>query len=392
MSSQRPIYLLVAMLSLVAPSFGSTIRLSPEQHQRAGISTTRVIAQDSATSLRVVGSLVRSPDATNLVRSPVSGRIELVAVEPGTRVQRGQLLMVVHSHELHDLSAELRLSEREREMANNRLESGRRLLELEGISRLELERREQEALRASLAVDAIRVELEDLGLTTKEIDELTVGSLHGELPVRSPFPGVVLEVLARSEERVQPWSPLLSIGDPNRLELDLQVQPDLAQWVSVGDLVRFAPIGVSARFDAVVVTRVPDVDPTTRTVRIRAHVEQLDARLIPGMFVEGELHPTSAPTEAMGGDEGAPVALVPESALVRIDGGDVVFVEVDDLTYEIRRLRLGPGDGRMVPVFEGVSVGEAVVSEGAFLLKSEAVRGSEPDGESDGENGEGELR
>ena len=379
---RRGCYLFVLFVALAAGSaasharqLGETVRLDRESAPRVGIETAVVRTEPRQAGVRVVGTVVRSPDATTEVRSTVEGPVDGVFVEPGSRVERGQVLMVIHSHEVHEMAASLRLAEREREIAANRVEAGRRLLELEGISRLDLERREQELLRANLGVEAIRVELEDLGLTANEIQSLTVGDLHGELPVRAPVAGVVLDLHAAPGERVQPWVPLLSIGDPGRLELDLQVEPRLAELVQTGDRVRFGAVGSDPLFEAEVFTRVPEVERMTRTVRIRAHVDAPDGRLLPGMFVEGVLVPRADSDRGLRDD--AMVTRVPEGAVVRIEGRDVVFVVSGESTYTVRALVLGPSDGRGYVVLDGLVAGEEIVVEGAFLLKSRAVRGDD---------------
>ena len=375
---------LVLMCAVVAVNAQTAeVQLNPEEIARAAIRVEPASTAMGDRSVRVVGQIVRSPDATHEMRSPVHGIVQQLAVEPGTRVRRGQVLMVLHSHELHDLATELRLGQREIEMARNRLEAGRELYELEGISRVELERREHAAVRAELEVEAIEVELEDLGMTSEEIAELTIGSLHGELPVRSVASGVILDLHVSSEARVQPWETLLSIGKPDSLELDLQVQPNLADGIMPGDRVRFAPVGERPCCDATVVTRVPQVDPTTRTVKIRAEVDNGGRMLLPGMFVEGTLSRSRA-----AGADVSPTSstVVPAGAVIRIDGKDVVFIQQSEGRYLARQVELGDYDGSRYELISGASPGDQIVVEGTFLLKSRLLRaGEESDGESDPE-------
>ncbi len=353
-----------------------TIELNSTELERAGIVTTAVRANDSQRIVRVVGQVVRSPDATHAVRSPVEGRVESLLVTPGTVVRRGQLLMTLHSHRVHEVSANLRLAKSELEIARNRLEAGRQLLELEGISRLELERREQEALRADLAVQALVVDMEDVGLTREEIDAMSVGSLHGELPVRARVAGTVLDLHVATEARVLPWEPLLSIGKSESLELDLQVQPSLSQGIRPGDQMRFAPVGSEACCDAVVLTRIPQVDPTTRTVKVRAQVTGSTTGLVAGMFVEGKLT-SSGPGRA--GQSSA--TLVPAGAILRLDGEDVAFVLERPGRFRPTPVEAGAFDGTHYQINNGLSVGQQVVVEGTFLLKSKLLRDASAEGD-----------
>jgi len=188
---------------------------------------------------------------------------------------------------------EVELEERLNELAraDKRLEAGRELFSVDGISRLDLELREQEAFSARLEFDRARAELIDHGIpetTLQRVLESREPDPH--LPLAAPIDGVVLDLAVQQHEWVQEYEPLLVIGDPQRIELELQIDPDRAADVAAGDTVEFVPVGrPSTTGRASVVTQVPQVDPSTRTIRIRARITRSDFTLYPGVFVEGTL-------------------------------------------------------------------------------------------------------
>ena len=367
--------LLLLALPWLAPCFAAwaqdpasrRIELSSEQEVRAGIQTVTALQASSPGTTRVVGVAVRAPSATTLVRAPAGGPVEELYVAPGQVVRKGELLMTLHSHEIHHLAVELRLAERRVAVAENLHLAGRELYAIEGISRLELERREHEALGALLELEAIKVELEDMGMVEDEIEALTVGELHGELPVRAPVSGVVLEVHVTAQFRAQAWESLALLGHSRDLELDLQVPPSMAPSVMRDQKIQFAPVGEPLCCVATVLTQVPQVDETTRTVRIRARVESSSPMLVPGVFVEGELVAATEPGEA-------PRVAVVEDAVIRLEGRDVVFVEVGSGSYQPVAIEVGRTHGGKIEVLSGLGGGERIVSSGAFLLKSMWLR------------------
>jgi hypothetical protein len=159
--------------------------------------------------------------------------------------------------------------------------------------------------------------------------------------------------------------PLVVIGDPDRVELHLQLPPDDAATVSRGDLVDYAPVGRPLNAGrAQVITRVPQVDPDTRMVTIRC--ELLDRRdaMIPGVLIEGTIQ--------RGGV--ADVPAVPADSITRIGGSDVIFVQTGTELFSAREVLLGPVRGGLYPVLDGVQIGERIVTGGVFLLKSALVR------------------
>ena len=75
--------------------------------------------------------------------------------------------------------------------------------------------------------------------------------------------------------------------------------------------------------------------------------------------------------------ESEPVIAVPAEALQQMNGDSVVFVAVNDATFELRRVELGDAaDDNWLPVRSGLNEGERVVTEGSFLVKSELLRSS----------------
>lgn len=361
--------LTLVVLSLAPTAHGTdSIELDPQAQSRAGIVVRPVLERTFGDQFRIVGQVVRAPGSSLVLKTVVSGRVEGLEVAPGDEVCPGDPLVVLHSHELQNVQAELLKRERAARLATLRVEAGIKLLEVEGISRLELEARKEEQLAAQLALSSSRAELMDVGLATAEIDAiLESGATDPHLVVRAPASGVVLELPVHVHEWVRAYDPLLTLGDPRRLELELQVPPDQVNRVGRGDVVEFVPVGRTGdREIARVLTSVPQVDAATRTLTIRAGiVRTAEKNLYPGVFVEGTLthgEPRQAPS-------------VPESAVIRVGNNDVVFVQTGPTTFEARPVEPGLFNGTRYEILRGVAVGEDVAVKGVFFLKSALVTG-----------------
>jgi cobalt-zinc-cadmium efflux system membrane fusion protein len=113
------------------------------------------------------------------------------------------------------------------------------------------------------------------------------------------------------------------------------------------------------------------VDPGTRTVRARIDVENPQHKLRPGMFARVTLRdPHTASTER------EPSLVVPAGAVQRDGHEFVVFVSLGDGRFERREVEVGRAAQGVVEILSGLDAGDTVVIEGAFLLKSEASKGS----------------
>lgn len=363
-----PIFL-VLCVAVPLPLAGQgvqTVQLDAAAERRGGIETRPVVEHAFGNRIRIVGQTVRSPGSTLTVKALVEGRVEAVHVAPGDRVPRGGALVTLQSHDLHELKGRYLSAREALKLAENRVEAGEQLLELEGISRLELEQRRLHALGARLEVDAVEAELEHLGFPREEVANLFDDpDWHPLLTMSAPMASAVLDLEVEAHGWVERYQPLLVLGDPARLELELQLPPDQAEQVTPGDLVEFVPVGRSGRTGrARIVTRVPRVDPTTRTVTLRAEITEGLELTLPGVFVEGTL--------IQGNVSASPS--VPEAAVIRIGAEDHVFVQTGASTYEARPIQVGRFDGSRYEILEGAEVGEDVAVVGVFLLKSALLR------------------
>ena len=223
------------------------------------------------------------------------------------------------------------------------------------------------AKQVNLELAMLREELLDHGLSVEELETvLTTRKPDPHLPVTSPIDGVVLELNVEEYEWVEKFQELMVVGDPDRLELELQIAPDQASAVSAGDEIVFTPVGrTGERGRAKVISSVPQVDPGTRTIRLRARLVEAGSALFAGVFVEGEVDHGEARL--------APA--VPASAVINLTGEDVVFVVTGVGAFEVRPVRLGVADGEEREVVTGVTTGERVAATGVFLLKSTLLGG-----------------
>ena len=366
------VFTTTVLLSLLLPPAGwsvETVQLDAAAEIRAGIETQPVVEYSFGDQIRIIGQTVRSPGATLTVKALVEGRVDAVHVAPGDRVPRGGALVTIQSHDLHDLKGRYLRAREALKLADNRVEAGEQLFELEGISRLELEQRRLHALGARLDVDAVEAELEHLGFRRQEVATLFDDTdWHPMLTMSAPMAGAVLDLEVEVHGWVERYQPLLVLGDPARLELELQLPPDQADRVAPGDVVEFVPVGRPGTTGrARIITRVPRVDPTTRTVTLRAEITEGLTLTLPGVFVEGTL---------VRGEASASPS-VPEAAVIRIGAEDHVFVHIGASTYEARPIQVGRFDGSRYEILAGAAVGEEVAVVGVFLLKSALLRQAE---------------
>jgi Cu(I)/Ag(I) efflux system membrane fusion protein len=118
----------------------------------------------------------------------------------------------------------------------------------------------------------------------------------------------------------------------------------------------------------------PQLDPATRTAKVRVELPNPNRELKIGMYVRVAL-------SAAGGAERT-VPVVSESAVQNINGQQIVFVPTADANvFELRPVRLGAESDGRYQVLEGLTVGDKVVTNGSFALRAEWLKVNQSTGQ-----------
>jgi len=219
---------------------------------------------------------------------------------------------------------------------------------------------EAAARGAASAVEVARYDLEAALAALHYSGAQDADTLVETVAVRSPVEGRVLKVVQESAGVVPAGHPLLEVGDPRRLEVEVEVLSRDAVRIEPGGRVLFERWGGEDVLEGVVRT----VEPTGFTKFSALGVEEQRVLVIADI---------RSPPEAWQrlGDgyrvearfivwEREDALTVPASALFRRDDGWAVFV-VEDGRARLRTVRLGPGSGLLTEVVEGLSAGDRVI-------------------------------
>jgi cobalt-zinc-cadmium efflux system membrane fusion protein len=345
--------------------------------------TARMVPWQS--SVTVPGRLMLDPSALETIGSITEGRITHVLARVGDRVHAGQVLVLIHSHEIMDArgalaSATARLSaaEAERDLANSAADRATRLLEAKAMSKAEVERAEVgRRVAAASYQQAIAERDRALAIIDHLVGTGNVPALADEhdVLIRTPIAGVVTSRDAQPGTVVLPGSPLVSVGNPDRLQLQLHLSADAAAGVEVGATVRFTLTESPAATMTATVTRVaPTVDTLTRTIEVIAVPKGGVRSGRAESFVQAEIS----------GVGGAQALVVPSSAVQALEGDTVVIVadqRGEGLHIEAVRVRTGRRAGDRTEILSGVSPGRRVIAGSAAIAKAELIKRRSPDGE-----------
>ncbi|MBI3011542.1 MAG: efflux RND transporter periplasmic adaptor subunit [Candidatus Omnitrophica bacterium] len=189
--------------------------------------------------------------------------------------------------------------------------------------------------------------------------------------VMAPRSGLVLGLHTNVGASVDPLTSLMTIADLSQVWATFDVYEQDVALVQVGQRLEVRSVAYPERmFPGKIVFVSPQVDQHTRTIKVRAQIENPDYALKLGMFVTGTLYiPTAA--EAL---------IVPHAAIQRLGDERVIFVQTGPETFEARDVHIGNETGRQVEIRAGLNAGEQVVAAGSFHLKAELLKGTLEEG------------
>lgn len=346
---------------------GNVVELAPEAVDRIGLATTPVLEQVLATHRITTGQIGFDEERLAHVSPRVGGRLVRVLATLGATVAPAELLAVVDSMELGEAKAAFLRAHAHYEVAARRFERERDL-SADGItSEQEAMEAEAEARAAAADLAVSRETLRLLGSEQETIENLRWDDAESSLaPLRAPFAGKIVERDATQGELVSVEDVLFTLADLSEVWLWLDLyERDLAH-VRVGEPVE---VRLDAWPEEILngeVAYIADRLATdSRTVRARVDLPNPTRRLKPGMFARVKLETQE--------EQPAQALAVPRVAVQRDDETSVIFVQIAPGRYEQREVEIGRVSNDLVEILAGVSPGEHVVTEGAFLLKSQAA-------------------
>lgn len=313
------------------------ITIDPRVVQNFGIRTVPVERATMSQELRAAGSVMVDENRIESVQARSAGWVERLHVQAlNDPVRKGQLLAEIYSPEMFSAQQEFVLAQKAGDAA---LSGGaRQRLRLLGISEAQLAQLEKS------------------------------GEAQRRVSYYAPRTGIVAELGVREGAQLSPGMSLYTLIDLSRVWVVAEVPEALAAGLARGAAVDARVPGVpDRRFAGTVDYVYPEVNPATRTVRVRAVLDNPKLELKPGMFAEVILGHGSS-REAL---------LVPSEAVIRTGTRATVIVAEGEGRFRPVTVSLGSERDGRTEILDGLEAGQQVVSSGQFLIDSEAnLRGA----------------
>lgn len=307
------------------------------------------------------------PRSETRIESQVQAQVKQVHVQPGARVEKGDLLIT-----LDDRQATSRLdgaraalnqaiagkqqalqgvtaAEAAHNEAKLQFERIQGYYRSQAATKQELEAAESAYIQAKAALkrsrEALAAAESGIRQAKEMVSEVKVGADFSR--IIAPSDGEVIQRMVEPGDLALPGKPLMTLRTESGFRMESHVREGLIHKVHPGMTLTASITTLGVTCDAVVEEIIPYADPQTRTFLIKAVLPRLEG-LYPGMY--GKL---------MIPDQSREVVLLPEKAVIRTGQLELVRVESGG-RWQLRYIKTGKKDGDMVEVLSGLTGGETV--------------------------------
>jgi cobalt-zinc-cadmium efflux system membrane fusion protein len=347
-----------------------TVRLASARLARqVGIQTAEVTEESHAHTLTANAETAYDANHYAEITPRVSGFLRDVHADLGKVVRQGEVLGVVDSAEVSAAKAQYITAQAAMKLAQVTYDRTRSLAQSGSVAA----KAELEALTALNQAKASSLDaqqrLRNFGFDEAQLARIVEDNdTKSLLEIVSPLDGVVVVRHAVKGEPVQGTSQLFAVTDTSSMWLWIDVYESDIAAVNPGQKVTFAVSGNDeSAFTGTINWIGTEVNPQTRTTRVRAELANTAGKLRANQFGQAEIQV---------GDEHKAV-IVPRAAVQRKDNVDVVFLPEEEGVYRPQRVLTKPTDrSDVLEVAWGLKPGQRVVSRGAFLLKTEIMKGA----------------
>ncbi len=315
-------------------------RLSANALALADVRTLRVggAAGQENQTLRLSGTVAVNTQAISVQASYFDGRIEELLVNyTGQNVAKGQRLATIYSPGLVAAQQEL-------------LTAG------------PMKQTQPDLYKA------VRRKLLNWKLSEAQIDAIEAsGQVRENFPILATVSGTVSEVLTAEGDYVSAGQPVARVSNLGSVWAEFDAYERQLDQLRLGQEVRIESNAYPGKeFRARINFIDPSLDARTRTVTVRATLDNAEGLFKPGMFLSGQIELGKAPASSQ--------LAIPASAILWTGERSLVYIRAvsDQPVFEMREVRLGSRIGDEYAVLDGLQGGEEIVAQGAFTIDAAA--------------------
>lgn len=327
----------------------------PAGHPQLALLQTVTVKTSENYEVELPAKLAWNEEKTQRIYPAFAGRVQRILADLGQRVGAGQVLAELASPEFGAAQAETSRAQADAQLAQQNLQRQRELFEAGVAARKDFEQAQAEAARAQAEVTRAQARTRLYGSSA---------GVNQTLGLRTEVGGIVVERNLNPGQELRPDNlagPLYVVTDPTELWVQIDAQEaDLRDLRPGAKVQLLVPVLGEQPFDATVRAVTDQIDPGTRTIKIRASVPN------PKRLLKSEMLAKVRYARAVGH-----TVEVPASAVFLRGKEHYVFVQTAPGVFAPRDVKMLYDGPQKVLLSEGLQAGEQVVAQNGLLLSRE---------------------
>lgn len=315
------------------------IQISNEAIALANIQTTRVNRENPVKDVRLYGTIQVDERLSQSQTSHVSGRIEKLFVNfTGESVKEGQVIATIYSPEVLTAQQELIEAAKVKDIEPSLLQAVRQKLRLWKLSDEQINKIEQS------------------------------GEISPYIDITANTSGIVVSKNINQGDYISPGTILFDISNLSKVWAVFDAYESDLPFLKKGDKLEFTMQSLPGKtFSGTISFINPILDPMTRTAKIRVETSNPRGELMPEMYASAIVN---AQLKQYNNE-----IVIPKSAILWTGKRSIVYVKQQNTetpAFLLRNVELGPSLGDSYVILSGISDGDEIVTNGAYMVDASA--------------------
>lgn len=344
---------------------------SPAEVHHVSLPTVRVTTTTVRKRLTFPGKVVALPDHSVSVTPNIAGKITKVLVIPGQQVSKGQLIALLNDQQL---VAQLLQSTAPQRTALNQVVQAKIAFDLaqKNLTRSEalfakdiVAEKDVVAAKSQVELCKAQVEAAEARVAETKVAPLNVTTQLAWTKVVSPISGVIAQRFLNVGDMTDPSKPIAHVVNLGTVIIDANMPADSPADPKVGQTAFITTVALPGiKYGAKISAVSPVVDTAKNTASIQLHCHNEHGRLKEGQQVVVSIAMVASKA-----------ALVPQTALVpgADDPAEHFVYVIRGGKLKLTKVAVGDAEDGKVPVFEGLSDGDELVTSGAYGVPDGAI-------------------
>lgn len=326
------------------------VEMTQARMQAAGIRVERLSAGALSSEILAQATVTAPPDGQALLTARADGAVVRIFKRLGDPVSAGETVALLESRDAAGFVAAHNAAAARARAARAAAAREQRLFTARITARQDLE-----------AAQAARAEAEaELMRAGAAVRAAGVAGGGRYLAVTSPISGRITEVDTQLGAYVSAGAELFNVADPRRIQIDAAVPSVDALRIQPGDRA-IVELPGGGTVEAVVRSATPALNRESRTATVVLLPLGVPAGLTQGQGLRVRITPRGSIANRI---------VIPEEAVQQVEGRDVVFAQTEG-GFQAVPVSVGSRSGGRVEILEGLRPGVMIVTQGAFVLKSQ---------------------